>query len=107
MTHATFIASITRSAQQVEGYSRASMRAIATETARESGLTLPAMMDRQNKARAVSWPRQEAMRRIRKRGYSLPQIAAYFGFDHTTIIHGIAAATKRHAAECGIRGEMK
>lgn len=67
---------------------------IAWEVAQEHGLSLD---DIRNGSRAFrfSHPRQEAMRRAHEAGYSLPQIARFWGYDHTTVLHGVRAAQKR------------
>jgi chromosomal replication initiator protein len=48
------------------------------------------------RARAVSWPRQDAMRLLAAAGYSLQEIGRYLGRrDHTTVLHGIRASEAR------------
>lgn len=50
--------------------------------------------------RRVAWPRQVAMLLARElTPLSLPAIAREFGRDHTTIIYGIEAASKRIEAD--------
>ena len=47
----------------------------------------------------IAHPRQEAMRRAGLIGVKTNEIARFFKCDHTTVIHGIKAATRRMAAE--------
>lgn len=46
--------------------------------------------------RRIAWARQEIMLELhRDEGWSYPRIAGFFGLDHTTILHGVKAATER------------
>lgn len=45
--------------------------------------------------RAIAWPRQEFMLAAREAGHSLQDIGAFLDRDHTTVMHGIEAATAR------------
>jgi len=47
----------------------------------------------------IAHPRQEAMRRADLAGFTSSEIGRFFSRDHTTVIHGIKAATSRMAAE--------
>ncbi len=53
------------------------------------------------KSRSLAWPRQIAMLLSRRlTAQSLPQIGKRFGNrDHTTVMHGIAAAKERAATD--------
>lgn len=61
-------------------------------------------MRAKRRTRAVAWPRQMAMARVREArpAMSLPQMGALFGGrDHTTVLHGIRAHEARMAwVEC-------
>lgn len=39
--------------------------------------------------RHIAWPRQVAMTYCYLAGYSYPQVAAFFGKDHTTVMHAV------------------
>jgi len=53
------------------------------------------------RARPVSWARHAVMAALRRDGHSLLAIGAALRLDHTTVIHGIAAA-----AQCELRGSL-
>ena len=73
-----------------------SMREIATLVAERHGLTLEELRGPSRKHR-VSRPRQEAMAFMRAEGrFSYPQIARYFGKDHTTVLHAVRAHAARY-----------
>lgn len=48
-----------------------------------------------SQSRAIAWPRQEFMLAARNAGHALQDIAAFLDRDHTTVMHGIEAATAR------------
>jgi len=49
-----------------------------------------------DKAQRVAHPRQAAMWLARKEGgFSYPRIGAFFGRDHSTVIHGVKAVEAR------------
>ncbi len=64
------------------------MAEITSETAAKHGVTVEALKG-PKAARAVSWPRQEAMWLMREAGFSLNQIGRYLGGrDHATVLYG-------------------
>lgn len=77
---------------------RKNLVAIAVEVANSKGLTFEEMMA-DTRQRDVAWPRQEFMLAAHREGYSMPEIGALIGRDHTTVLHGIRAAKKREAQE--------
>ncbi len=70
------------------------VRDIARQVAEESGISFAEIMSRSRVWR-FSHPRQEAMRRAHCAGFSLNQIGNLWGYDHTTVMHGIKSATHR------------
>jgi chromosomal replication initiation ATPase DnaA len=48
-----------------------------------------------SKGHRIAHARQEAMAIAHSAGKSLPMIGRHFGFDHTTILHGIRAHAAR------------
>lgn len=59
----------------------------------------PGLVRSENCWRAVAVARQEFMWRARKETrFSLPQIGAFIGRDHTTVLHGIRRHEERIAA---------
>jgi chromosomal replication initiation ATPase DnaA len=44
------------------------------------------------------------IRRHPERSYSFLEIARFFGRDHTTVLHGVAAHERRYAASARLRG---
>ena len=75
--------------------SRRRMFNMAAFMANANGLTVDDFTGPE-RARHVSWPRQEFMLAAHEAGYSMPQIGRFLGSrDHTTILHGIRAARKR------------
>ena len=71
---------------------------IAEAVAREHGITIAQMTSRERNW-DVSHPRQVAYLRAHNAGFSMPQIAKWFGYDHTTILHGIRSAMKRNEVQ--------
>ncbi len=70
----------------------ASMREIAEEVARETGVTVDEMMGRSKLLRIVR-ARRTAWDRLHRTGrFTTPAIGRFFGRDHSTIVVGI----KRH-----------
>lgn len=74
-----------------------SMKTIREEVADKYGID-PALLMEPGRRRHIAWPRQEFMWRCRQvkwsdgsQRYSLPQIAAFLGMDHTSILHGVRA----------------
>lgn len=81
-----------------------SVALILEDVAQANGLSLQDMM-RSRRHRRITWPRQEAMARIRDEiringaPASYPLIARWMGFkDHTTIVHGVKAFQGRQEA---------
>lgn len=82
-----------------------SMREIVRRVAAARGCSVEEILGL-SRERVIAWPRQEAMwhcRRVRRADgshrYSLPQIGAFFGRDHTTVLHGVRAHTARMCGE--------
>lgn len=76
---------------------------IATDTAAEHELGTQEIYERTH-AHRISHPRQEAMLRQREAGYSYGQIAAFWGYDHTTVIHACrSAASRREPVQVSFR----
>jgi chromosomal replication initiation ATPase DnaA len=80
------------------------MAIITAVVAAENGLTVADLKSR-SKRYVISHARQEAMWRMRqerwstgKHRWSLPQIGAFFGMDHTTALHAVRAVERRQAA---------
>ncbi len=84
------------------------MAEIALEVAERCQITV-ADMRSPTRARRVSWPRQEAMARIRDLGgRSYPQIGAFFNRDHTTAMHSVKRHRERmEAAEAEAREDAR
>lgn len=72
------------------------LSAIAGPIAEAYGIPLSDMRG-ESKERRFVWPRQEAMLAMREAGFSTPRIGQFFRRDHSTVMHGIAAARKRRA----------
>jgi len=73
------------------------IREIAEAVAVEAGVSAAEIMGR-GKSPEVAHPRQEVMRRARALGLSYPRIARFWGMDHTSVMHGVAAAEARLSA---------
>ena len=75
-------------------------RLIIRGVAQASGLSVGQMLKR-TRSHEVSHPRQDAMRVLAEAGYSTPHIGRILGgpkpYDHTTVLHGIAASKARRA----------
>lgn len=83
---------------------RLTMKEVIAETADRHGLSYRDLIGN-GLARRVTEPRQEAMWRARcvtmpcgRPRWSLPQIAAAFKRDHSTVLHGVRAHAKRVGA---------
>jgi chromosomal replication initiation ATPase DnaA len=75
----------------------ADMRAIALRHAVKSGVTLAEMRGK-GRWQPLAAARQDAMAEMHEAGFSTPQIGHYLGRrDHTTVLHGIAAANSRQS----------
>tara|TARA_R100001086_G_scaffold211977_1_gene127950 strand:- start:212 stop:499 length:288 start_codon:yes stop_codon:yes gene_type:complete len=76
----------------------ASLSQITRDVAAAYGVSV---MDMCSKVRTykVAHARQEAMRRAKNLGFGVRAIGVFFSRDHTTVMHGIKAATRRMAAE--------
>jgi chromosomal replication initiator protein len=55
----------------------------------------------------VAWARQVAMSVARSAGFSFPQIGAFFGRDHSTVMHSCAKVGERAAADAGLAKELR
>lgn len=78
-----------------------SMREIARDTAEARGVSLDDLMSR-NKCKRFAHARQQAMwlmfaqsRSDGSHRFSIPQIGAFFGMDHTSALYGIKAHAER------------
>ena len=82
----------------VTGFGVATLAEAVSVAASTTGVPSSRIMSKQ-RDRATAHARQEAMRLAHETGaFSLPDIGRFFGgLDHTTIKHGIEAATKRKA----------
>lgn len=74
-------------------------RAVIARIEAEAGLERGEIYTRV-RTRRISWPRQDAMLALRRRGLSLTQIGRVLAgdgppYDHTTVGHGIKAAEER------------
>jgi chromosomal replication initiator protein len=71
---------------------RPGSRGILEDVASQWGISVNELVG-EGRAKRFALPRHEAMYRLRETGrYSFPQIAAIFGRDHTSVMHGV----KRH-----------
>ena len=73
-----------------------SMRRIALDVALKHAVTIEELMGPKRHQRQAL-PRQEAMFKMRQAGFSFPDIAHFFGRDHTTVMHGVRAHEERMA----------
>ena len=71
-------------------------RTVVREVAEANGITIDDLIG-PRRSRRASWPRQEAMYRMRNETpLSYPEIGARLGNrDHTTVLHGVKAHAKR------------
>ena len=60
-----------------------------------------------SRVKNVAWARQVAMSVARAAGFSFPQIGAYFGRDHTTVMHSCAKVAERAAADVALARELR
>lgn len=73
-------------------------RMIVADVAERNGMTTDLLLS-DHRYRSIAHPRQEAFAALyATRRYSLPLIGAWFGKDHSTILHGIRAHTARAEA---------
>lgn len=90
-----------------------SKRQIALEAAEAHGLTLDELMTRTNRRKisharhAAMWAMWQCHRRDGVPSYSLPQIGAFFGLDHTTVLYGLRAYAERNGLEYKPRADGK
>jgi chromosomal replication initiation ATPase DnaA len=92
------------SAVVLEALCERDLDGIAAEVAAQRGVPLHDLCGR-GRTRSVARARQEVWWRIRhhpERYLSLPEIARLFGRDHTTILAGIEAHSRRLAAATGL-----
>lgn len=59
-----------------------------------------------SRVRNVAWARQVAMSVARSAGFSFPQIGAYFGRDHTTVMHSCAKVAGLAAKDVALAREL-
>jgi chromosomal replication initiator protein len=60
-----------------------------------------------SRVKNVAWARQVAMSVARSAGFSFPQIGAFFGRDHSTVMHSCAKVTERAAEDAGVAKEVR
>jgi chromosomal replication initiator protein len=60
-----------------------------------------------SRVRNVAWARQVAMSVARSAGFSFPQIGAFFGRDHSTVMHSCAKVTERAADDIAVAQEIR
>jgi chromosomal replication initiator protein len=60
-----------------------------------------------SRVKNVAWARQVAMSVARAAGFSFPQIGAYFGRDHSTVMHSCARVAERAAEDVGLARELR
>lgn len=96
MSRHTFITSLPRYVAGIAPRKSDDMRSIARRVAEAYGLTADHLLAKRQ-LRRIAWPRQEAMLAMLKAGHSKNDIARFFDKDHTTVRHGIEAATERRA----------
>lgn len=78
-------------------HSRERAEAIVADVARKHRTSLERLLAK-GTARSISWPRHEAMDRIRiELHWSLPMIGRLFNCHHTTALYGIGAHRARIA----------
>lgn len=71
-----------------------SMRRIAIDVAMKHQITIEELTGPKRHHRQAH-PRQEAMFRMKRSGYSHSAIGRFFGRDHTTVMHGVRAHEAR------------
>jgi chromosomal replication initiation ATPase DnaA len=68
---------------------------VVMDVAERNALTVEMLLS-DRRYRAITHPRQECYALLYATGrYSLPLIASWFGVDHTTVLHGRKAFSKR------------
>lgn len=60
-----------------------------------------------SRVRNVAWARQVAMSVARAAGFSFPQIGAFFGRDHSTVMHSCARVAERVATDVALARELR
>jgi len=94
----SFIRSLIDNMGTSDGYrspEKLTVRSIADRVARETGIAVADIVG-PNRTLPAAHARQEVMRRAHRTGqFSMAQIGRELGRDHTTVIHGINAATQR------------
>ena len=73
---------------------RVLMRSVVREIAQERGMSADEILS-DDLARHIAHARQDAMLAMRDLGFSSPMVGAFFGKDHTTVLHGWDAAERR------------
>lgn len=74
-----------------------SMRRIALDVAMKHEITIEELTGPKRHQRQAH-PRQEAMFKMKRAGYSYSEIGRFFGRDHTTVMHGVRAHEARQIA---------
>lgn len=70
---------------------------IRDEVCMRRGVSLSEIMSR-NRVHRIAHARQEVMWLAREAGKSTVEIGRFFGFDHTTVLHGCRAHERRMSA---------
>jgi chromosomal replication initiation ATPase DnaA len=73
---------------------RVTIRDLCTEVCARRGLTFAELMEKTH-AHRISRARHEVMWLASEAGKSLPEIGRFFGFDHTSVLHGVRAHRRR------------
>jgi len=60
-----------------------------------------------SRVKNVAWARQVAMSVARSAGFSFPQIGAFFGRDHSTVMHSCAKVAERATGDVGLARELR
>ena len=84
---------LTRAAQIADPSLR--IREIASEVAQETGIPYAAILGPLRGHKVVSDARQLCMFIAARNGFSTAQISKAMGRDHTSVLHGVKAETKR------------
>jgi chromosomal replication initiator protein len=60
-----------------------------------------------SRVKNVAWARQVAMTVARGAGFSFPQIGAFFGRDHSTVMHSCTKVGERATEDAGLAKELR
>src|SRR5437764_656604 len=72
-----------------------------------AGDELAAILDRRQARRRATRARQVAMSVARAAGFSFPQIGAFFGRDHSTVMHSCAKVAELAKEDVGLARELR